>query len=118
MDSLSIKINVSKDTGQDEIRAPIMYKVYVSWLMNMLTNNFYATYTWILPSSSFTDYIIIHYLLNALHPFFLKMFMSICNKYGIKQRYMNLIIILTDSFGIVTLGGVDELYQYKNLMVL
>ena len=83
-----------------------------------------------IPSPSFTDNI----TLLALHPSFLKTFVSICYKYGIKLRYE----FNHSKSGIFTLGEskpqhfesmkyrewllgdtvLDELYQNKNLGVL
>ena len=42
--SLSRKIDVSQGTGQGQILAPFMYKVYVSGLLCMLTNHCYAIF--------------------------------------------------------------------------
>ena len=62
-----------------------MYKVYVNGLLCMLTNHCYAIFTngLRIPFPSFADDV----TLLALHPSFLKAFMSICYKYGIKWRY-------------------------------
>ena len=98
----------------------------------MLTNHCYAIFIngLRIPSPSFADDI----TLLALHPSFLKTFMSICYKYGIKWRYE----FNHSKSGIVTFGEskpkhfesmknhewllgdtvVDELYEYKNLGVL
>ena len=130
--SLSRKINVSQGTGQGQILAPFMYKVYVNGLLCVLTNHCYAIFIngIRIPSPSFADDI----TLLALHPSFLKTFMSICYKYGIKWRNE----FNHSKSGIVTFGEskpqyfesmknhewllgdtiVDELYEYKNLGVL
>ena len=130
--SLSRKINVSQGTGQGRILAPFMYKVYVNGLLCVLTNHCYAIFIngIRIPSPTFADDI----TLLALHPSFLKTFMSICYKYGIKWRYE----FNHSKSGIVTFGEskpqhfesmknrewllgdtiVDELYEYKNLGVL
>ena len=121
-----------RSTGQGQILAPFMYKVYVNGLLCALTNHYYAIFIngLRIPSPSFANAI----TLLALHPFFLKTFMSICYKYGIKWRYE----FNNSKSGIVTsdepkpqnfesiknrmwlLGNtiVDELYEYKNLGVL
>ena len=130
--SLSGKINVSQATGQGRILAPFMYKVYVNGLLCVLTNHCYAIFIngIRVPSPSFADDITLY----ALHPCFLKTFMSICYKYGIKWRYE----FNHSKSGIVTFGEskpqhfesmknrewllgdtiVDELYEYKNLGML
>ena len=130
--SLSRKINVSQGTGQGRILVPFMYKVYVNGLLCVLTNHCYAIFIngICIPSPSFADNI----TLLALHISFLKTFMSICYKYGIKWRYE----FNHSKSGIVTFGEskpqhfesmknrewllgdtiVDELYEYKNLGVL
>ena len=66
--SLSGKINVSQSTGQ----------VYVNGPLCVLTNHCYTIFIngSQIPSPSFADDI----TLLALHPSFLKMFMSICYK--------------------------------------
>ena len=82
--SLSGKIDVSHGTEQGWSLGPFMYKVYVNGLLCVLTNHCYAVFInglWI-PSPSFTDGI----TLLGLHLSFLKTFMSICYKYGIKWR--------------------------------
>ena len=130
--SLSRKIDVSQGTGQGRILAPFMYKVNVNGLLCVLTNHCYAIFINVLRilSPSFADDI----TLLALHPSFLKTFMSICYKYGIKWKYE----FNHSKSGIVTFGEskpqhfesmknrvlllgdttVDELYEYKNLGVL
>ena len=130
--TLSGKIVVSQGTGQGRILVPFMYKVYVNGLLGVLTNHCYAILIngLRIPSPSFADDI----TLLALHPSFLKPFMSICYKYGIKWRYE----FSHSKSGIVTFGEpkpqhfesmknrvwllgntmVDELYEYKNLGVL
>ena len=82
---LSRKIDVSHGTGKGRILAPFMYKVYVNGLLCVLTNHCCAIFIngLRIPSPSFADDI----TLLALHPSFLKTFMSICYKYGIKWRY-------------------------------
>ena len=62
-----------------------MYKVYVNGLLTVLSNHCYAILINGLrvPSLSFPD----DMSLLTLHPSFLKMFMNICNRYGIKWRY-------------------------------
>ena len=130
--SLSRKIDVSQGTGQGRILAPFMYKVYVNGLPTVLSNHCYAILIngLRIPSPSFADDI----SLLMLHPSFLKMFMNICNCYGIKWRYG----FNHSKSGVVTfvatkphhfeslknrewlLGDtkVEELYEYKNLGVL
>ena len=130
--TLSRKIDVSQGTGQGRILAPFMYKVYVNGLLGVLTNHCYAIFIngLRISSPSFADDI----TLLALHPSFLKTFMSICYKYGIKWRYE----FNHSKSGIVTFGEskpqhfesiknrvwllgdtmVDELYEYRNLSVL
>ena len=82
--SLSRKINVSQGTGQGRILAPFMYKVYVNGLLCVLTNHCYAIFIngIRIPSPSFADDI----TLLALHPSFLKTFMSFCYKYQMEIR--------------------------------
>ena len=77
------KFNVSQGTGQGQILAPFMYKVYVNGLLCVLTNHCYAINGLRIPSPSFADDI----TLLALHPSFLKTFMSTSYRYGIKWRY-------------------------------
>ena len=130
--SLSRKINLSQGTGQGRILAPFMYKVYVNGLLNVLSSHCYAIFIngLRIPSPSFADDI----SLLTLHPSFLKTFMKICNRYGIKWRYD----FNHSKSGIVMFGEtkpqhfeslknrewflgdtkVDELYEYKNLGVL
>ena len=127
--SLSGKINVSLGTGQGRILAPFIYKVYVNGLLCVLANHCYATFIngLRIPSPSFADDI----TLLDFHPSFLKTFISICYKYGIKWRYE----FSHSKCGIVIFGEskpqhfesienrawllgytiVDELYEYKNL---
>ena len=85
--SLSMKINLSRGTGQGRILAPFMYKVYVNGLLNVLSNHCYAIFIngLRIPSPSFADDI----SLLTLHPSFLKTFMNICNRnrYDINWRY-------------------------------
>ena len=83
--SLSGKINVSQGTGQGRILAPFMYTVYVNGLLCVLTNHCYAIFIngLRIPSPSFANDI----TLLVLHPSFLKTFMCICYKYGIRWRY-------------------------------
>ena len=83
--SLSRKIDVSQGTRQGRILAPFMYKVYVNGLLTVLSNHCYTLLINGLrvPSPSFADDI----SLLTLHPSFLKTFMNICNRYGIKWRY-------------------------------
>ena len=131
-ESLPRKIDVSQGTGQGRILAPFMYKVYVNGILRVLINHCYAIFIngLRIPSPSFADDI----TLLALHPSFLKTFMSICYKYGIKWRYE----FNHSKSGIVTYGEskpqhfesmknrvwllgdtiVDELYECKNLGVL
>ena len=123
---------MTQGTGQGQILEPFMYKVYINGLLCVLTNHCYAIFIngLLIPSPSFADYI----TLLALHPSFLKTFMSICYKYGIKWRYK----FNHSKGGIVTSGEskrqhfesmknlmwllgdtiADELYEYKNLGVL
>ena len=123
---------MSQGTGQGRILAPFMYKVYVNGLLCVLTNHCYAIFIngLRIPSPSFADDI----TLLALHPSFLKTFMSICYKYGIKWRYefnhsKSGIVAFGESKlqhfefmkNCVWLSGdtiVDELYEYKYLSVL
>ena len=126
--SLSRKIDVSQGTGQGRILVPFMYKVYVNGLSCVLTNHCYAIFIneVRIPSPSFADDI----TLLALHPSFLKTFMSICYKWRYEFNH--------SKRGIVTFGEpkpqhfesmknrmrllgnttVDELNEYKNLGVL
>ena len=82
--SPSRKIDVLQGAGQGRILAPFMYKVYVNGLLCVLTNRCYAIFIngLRIPSPSFADDI----TLLALHPSFLKTFMSICYKYGVKWK--------------------------------
>ena len=129
--SLSRKINVLQGTGQGHILAPFMYKVYVNGLLTVLSNHCCAILINGLrvPSPSFADVI----SLLTLQPSFLKTFMNICNRYGIKWRYD----FNHSKSGVVTfgetkphhfvslknrewlLGGtkVEELYEYKRTLV-
>ena len=131
--SLSREIDVSQGTGQGRILAPFMHKVYVNGLLTVLSNHCYAILINGLrvPSPSCADDI----SLLTLHPSFLKTFMNICNRYGIKWRYD----FNHYKSGVVTFGEtkphhfeslknrdlwllgdtkVEELYEYKNLGVL
>ena len=133
--SLSRKINVSQGTRQGRILAPFMYKIYVNGLLCVQTNHCYATVLngLRIPSPSFADITLIPSLRYC--PSFLKTFMSVCYKYGIKWRYE----FNHSKSGLVTLFGeskpqhfesmqnrvwllwdtiVDEFYEYKNLGVL
>ena len=109
-----------------------MYKVYANGLLNVLSNHCYATLIngLSVPSPSFADDI----SLLMLHPSFLKAFMNICNRYGIRWRYD----FNHSKSGVATFGEtkpqhfeslknrewlpgdtkVEELYEYKNLGVL
>ena len=129
--TLSGKIDVPH-TGQGRILTPFMYKVYVNGLLGVLTNHCYAIFIngLRIPSPSFADDI----TLLVLHPSFLKTFMSICYRYGIKWRYefnhsKSRIVTFDESKPqhfesmknrVWLLGDtmVDELYEYKNLGVL
>ena len=101
----------------------------------MLTNHCYAIFINgpRIPSPSFANDITLLALHPSLHVFFLKTFMCICYKYGIKWRYeFNRSKSGIGTFGEskpqhfesiknrVLLGDtiVDELYEYKNLGVL
>ena len=83
--SLFRKIKLTQGTGQRRILATFMYKVYMNGLLNVLSNHFYAVFIngLRIPSSSFANDI----SLLTLHPSFLKTFMNICNRYGIRWRY-------------------------------
>ena len=83
--SLSRKINLSQSTGQGRILAPFMYKVYINGPLNVLSNHCYAIFIngLRIPSPSFA----VDISLLTLHPFFLKTFMNVCSRYGIKWRY-------------------------------
>ena len=105
--------------------------VSMNGLLCALTNHRYAMFTngLRIPSPPFADITLL-----ALHPSFLKTFMSISYKYGIKWRYE----FNHSKCGIVTFGEskpqhfesmkncvwllgdtiVDELYKYKNLGML
>ena len=109
-----------------------MYKVYINGLLCVLKDHCYAIFIngLRIPSPSFADDI----TLLAMHPPFLKTFMSICYKYGVKWRYE----FNHSKSGIFTFGEskpqhfesmknrvwllgdtiVDELCEYKNLGVL
>ena len=109
-----------------------MYKVHVIGLLTVLSNHSYAILINRLrvPSSSFADNI----SLLTLHSSFLKTFINICNHYGIKWSYD----FNHSKSGVVTFGEtkphrseslknrewllgdtkVEELYEYKNLVVL
>ena len=109
-----------------------MYKVYVNGLLTVLSNHCYAILIngLCVPSPSFADDI----SFLTLHPSFLKTFMNICNRYGIKRRYH----FNHSKSGVVTFGEtkphhflslknrewllgdtkVEELYEFKNLGVL
>ena len=80
--SLSRKINLSQCTGQGRILAPFMYKVYVNGLLKVLSDHCNAIFIngLRITSPSFADDI----SLLTLHQSFLKTFMNICNRYGIK----------------------------------
>ena len=83
--SSSGKINLSQGKGQERISASFMYKVRVNGPLNVLSDHCYAIFIDELriPSPSFVDDI----SLLTLQPSFLKTFMNICNRYGIKWRY-------------------------------
>ena len=109
-----------------------MYKVYINSLLNELTNHCYAVSInqLSLPSPSFADDI----ALLALYPTFLTTLMGMCYKCSTKWRYE----FNHTKSGVVTYGEtkpvhfeemkehewilgdgtVDELYEYKNLVVL
>ena len=109
-----------------------MYKVYIDGLLNVLSSQCYAIFIngLCIPSLSVADDI----SLLTLHLSFLKTFMNICNRYGIKWRYD----FNHSKSGIVTFGEtkpqhfessrnrecflgdtkVEEVYEYKNLGVL
>ena len=121
--SLSRKIDVSQGTGQGRILAPFMYKVYVNGSLTVQSTHCYAILIngLRIPSHSFADDI----SLLTLHPSFLKTFMNICNRYGIKWRYD----FNHSKSGVVTfdetkphhfelLKNREWLYEYKNLGVL
>ena len=130
--SLSRKIGVSQGTGQGRILVLFLYKVYVNGSLTVLSNHCYAILINGLrvPSPSFADDI---YFLT-LHPSFLKTFMNVCNRYGVKWRYD----FNHFKSGVVTIGETkphhfellkngewllgdtraEELYEYKNLGVL
>ena len=109
-----------------------MYKVYVNGLLNVPSNHCYAIFIsgFRIPSPSFADDI----SSLTLHPSFLKTFMNICNRFGIKWRYdfnhsKNGIVTFSETqpqlFESLKnrewfLGDtkVEELYEYKNLGVL
>ena len=80
--SLSRKIDVSQGTGQGRILGPFMYKVYANGLLTVPSNHCYAILINGLRvlSPSFADDV----TLLTLHPSFLKLFMNICNPYGIE----------------------------------
>ena len=122
------KLMCPQGTGQGRTLAPFMYKVYVNGFLCVLSNHCYAIFIngLRIPSPSFADITLL-----GLHPSFLKTFMSICYKYGIKWTYE----FNHSKSGIVTFGEckpqhfenrvwllgdtiVDELYEYKNLGVL
>ena len=102
--ALSGKINLSQGTGHGRILAPFMYKVYVNGLLNMLSNNCYAT----LILSLVDD---ISWL--TLHPSFLKTSMYICNRYGINRRYNSSL----SKIGIITFGE-TKLQHFESLKSL
>ena len=126
------KLTYRKVHNRVAILAPFMYKVYVNELLNVLYNHCYAILINGLrvSSPSFADNI----SLLMLHPSFLKTFMDICNRYGIKWRYDS----NHSRSGVVTFGEtkpqyfeslknrewllgdtkVEELYEYKSLGVL
>ena len=96
--SLSRKINLSQCTGQGRILAPFLYKVYVNGLLKVLSDHCNAIFIngLRITSPSFAD----DMSLLTLHPSFLKTFMNICNRYGIKWRYD----FNNSKSGIVTFG--------------
>ena len=125
----SRKIDVSTGHRARSNSCAFYVQSICQWLLCVLSNHCYAVFIngLRIPSPSFADDI----TLLALHPSFLKTFMSICYKYGIKWTYE----FNHSKSGIVTfgeckpqhfencvwlLGGtiVDELYEYKNLGVL
>ena len=79
------KLMCRRAHDKGRILAPFMYKVYINGLLCVITNHCYAIFIngLRIPSPSFVNNI----TLFALHPSFLKTFMSICYKYGIKWRY-------------------------------
>ena len=106
--SLSRKIYLSQRTGQGKILAPFMYKVYIKGLLNVLSNHCYAIFIngLRIPSPSFVDDI----SLLTVHPYFLKTFMNICNRYGINWRYD----FNHSKSGIVTFGE-TKLQHFESL---
>ena len=83
--SVSRKIDVLQGTGQGRILAPLMYKVYVNELLNVLFRHCYAILIngVCVLSPSFADDI----SLLSLHSSFLETFMNICNYYSTKWGY-------------------------------
>ena len=83
--SLPSEFDVLQGTGQGRILAPLMYKVYINGLLNLLTNhcNSISVNRLSLPSPSFADDV----MLLALYPTFFHTFMEMCYEYSIKWRY-------------------------------
>ena len=100
--SLSRKIDVSHGKGQGRILAPFMYKVYVNGLLCVLTNHCYVIFIngLRIPSPSYADDI----TLLALHPSFLKTFMSIATNM-VSNRDMNSIIPRVELLHLVNLSN-------------
>ena len=125
--SLSRMFGISQDTGQGRILAQLMYKVYITGLLNALSNHCYAIFISGLSLScpSFADDI----SLITLHASFLQ---SLLTRYSLQWRYE----FNHTKSGVVTFGeskplhlaamqsrkwvigdyNVDELY--KNLGIL
>ena len=83
--SLSRMFGISQGTGQERILAPLMYKVYINSLLNVLSNHCYAIFISGLSLScpSFADDI----SLITLHASFLQSLMTKCFRYSLQWRY-------------------------------
>ena len=100
-----MEIDILQGREQGRSLAPFMYKVYINSLLKALSDHCYAISinSVSLPSPSFVDDI----SLLALYPSFLKTFMNICHKYGIKWRYE----FNHTKSGVVTFGENEPLHS-------
>ena len=107
--SLSRSFDMSQGTGQARILAPFMYKVYISNLLQVLSNHNFSIgiRSLQLSSPSSADDII----LLVLHPSFLNVCVDMYHQYGIKWRYE----FNHTKCGVVTFGESKALhFQSRN----
>ena len=128
---LSRKFDILQGTGQGRLLAPFMYKVYINGLLTELTSHSctLSLNNLSLSSPSFAD----DTSLLSIYPSFLNVFMQICYNYSLKWRYefnhskscvvafgeTRLVhcIAMKECKWILGNDDVNELYEYKNLVV-